>query len=90
MNARLYKLNKNPLQSGIAKDILWIMELIEENGDTKEKNINNEEVPITSRKLTFNNKNSALMYAKKMDIKCKIIDPSEEEFKIKCYNKNFL
>ena len=91
-NARIYKENHNPIQSGIMKRERWILEFIEKNTRFKDNVMNwdsNTDMLATEIKLIFKTKGTAIEYAKNNNIKFEIINIESKKLQIKSYNKNF-
>ena len=78
------------MQSGRGKLKNWILEF-----ETKDTFVNplmgweSSTDTLSEVKLEFNSKEKAIEYAKKNDIKYKIIEPKQKEFVIRSYAENF-
>ena len=78
------------MQSGRGKLKNWILEF-----ETKDTFVNplmgweSSSDTLSEVKLEFNSKEKAIEYAKKNDIKYKIIEPKQKEFVIRSYAENF-
>ena len=91
IKAIIYIPNKNPMQSGTAKNNKWILEFItkdpiknplmgwESSSDT-----------LTELKLEFSSKDLAINYAKKNKIDFDLIEPKKRKTVKKSYADNFL
>jgi hypothetical protein len=88
--AIIYIPNKNPMQSGIAKN-KWILEFITKN-PTKNPLMGWESSSdtLTELKLEFSSKELAINYAKKKKIDFDIIEPKKRKTVKKSYADNFL
>ena len=79
------------MQSGRGKLKKWVLEF-----ETKNPSINPlmgwemSEDTLGEIKLEFNNKDSAIEYAKKNNIKLTVIEPQIKKFVIKAYADNFI
>ena len=89
--AIIYIPNKNPMQSGFAKDHKWILEF-----KTKDPSKNplmgweSSSDTLTELKLEFSTKELAINYAKKKKIYFEIIEPKKRKVVKKSYADNFL
>ena len=89
--AIIYIPNKNPMQSGTAKNSRWILEF-----KTKDPTKNplmgweSSSDTLTELKLEFSSKELAINYAKKKKIDFEIIEPKERKTVKKSYADNFL
>ena len=89
--AIIYIPNKNPMQSGTAKNNKWILEFI-----TKDPTRNplmgweSSSDTLTELKLEFTTKELAINYAKKKKIDFDLIEPKKRKTVIKSYSDNFL
>ena len=87
----MYIPNKNPMQSGTAKNNKWILEFI-----TKDPTRNplmgweSSSDTLTELKLEFSSKELAINYAKKMKIDYDLVEPKKRKTVIKSYADNFL
>ena len=89
--AIIYIPNKNPMQSGTAKNNKWILEFL-----TKDPTRNplmgweSSSDTLTELKLEFSTKELAINYAKKKKIEFEIIEPKKRKIVKKSYADNFL
>ena len=89
--AIIYIPNKNPMQSGIAKNNKWVLEF-----KTKDPTINplmgweSSSDTYSELKLEFVTKELAITYAKKNKIDFEIIEPKKRKVVKKSYAENFL
>ena len=89
--AIIYIPNKNPMQSGTAKNNRWILEF-----KTKDPTKNplmgweSSSDTLTELKLEFSSKELAINYAKKNKISFEIIEPKKRKIVKKSYADNFL
>ena len=89
--AIIYIPNKNPMQSGLAKNNKWILEF-----KTKDPTKNplmgweSSSDTLTELKLEFSSKELAMNYAKKNDLDFEIIEPKKRKIVKKSYADNFL
>ena len=89
--AIIYIPNKNPMQSGTAKNNRWILEF-----KTKDPTKNplmgweSSSDTMTELKLEFTSKELAINYAKKRKINYEIIEPKKRKIVKKAYADNFL
>ena len=88
--AIIYIPNKNPMQSGLAKNDKWILEF-KTKDPTKNPLMGWESSTDTysELKLQFNNKELAIEYAKKNKINYEIIEPNIKKINKKSYADNF-
>ena len=89
--ALIYIPNKNPMQSGLAKNNKWILEFKTKN-PTKNPLMGWESSSdtFTELKLEFSTKELAINYAKKKRIDFEIIEPKKRKIVKKAYADNFL
>ena len=89
--AIIYIPNKNPMQSGLAKNNKWILEFKTED-PTKNPLMGWESSSDTysELKLEFSTKNLAIEYAKKKKIDFEVIEPKKRKIVKKSYTDNFL
>ena len=89
--AIIYIPNKNPMQSGLAKNDKWILEFITQN-PTKNPLMGWESSSdtLTQLKLEFPSKDLAISYAKKKKINYELIEPKKRKTVKKSYADNFL
>ena len=89
--AIIYIPNKNPMQSGLAKNNKWILEYKTED-PTKNPLMGWESSSDTysELKLEFSTKELAINYAKKKKINYEIIEPKKRKIVVKSYADNFL
>ena len=89
--AIIYIPNKNPMQSGLAKSVKWILEF-----KTKDPTKNplmgweSSSDTYTELKLEFSSKELAINYAKKKKIDFELIEPRKRKTVKKSYADNFL
>ena len=89
--AIIYIPNKNPMQSGLAKNDKWILEF-----KTKDPTKNplmgweSSSDTYTELKLEFSSKELAINYAKKKKIDFELIEPRKRKTVKKSYADNFL
>tara|TARA_Y100000992_G_scaffold269120_1_gene208638 strand:+ start:405 stop:686 length:282 start_codon:yes stop_codon:yes gene_type:complete len=89
--ALIYLPNKNPMQSGIAKNNKWILEFKTKNPLKNplmgwESSIDT----LSEIKLEFSSKELAISYAKKKKIDFELIEPKKRKIVKKSYADNFL
>ncbi len=89
--AIIYIPNKNPMQSGLAKNNNWILEF-KTKDPTKNPLMGWESSSDTysELKLEFSSKELAINYAKKKKIEFEIIEPRKRKTVKKSYADNFL
>jgi len=89
--AIIYIPNKNPMQSGMAKNNKWILEFITKD-PTKNPLMGWESSSdtLTELKLEFPSKELAINYAKKKKIDFDLIEPKKRKTVKKSYADNFL
>ena len=89
--AIIYVPNKNPMQSGLAKNNKWILEF-KTNDPTKNPLMGWESSSdtYTELKLEFSSKELAINYAKKNKINFELIEPRKRKTVKKSYADNFL
>ena len=89
--AIIYIPNKNPMQSGTAKNNKWILEFITKN-PTRNPLMGWESSSdtLTELKLEFSSKELAINYAKKKKIDFDLIEPKKRKTVKKSYADNFL
>ena len=89
--AKIYKPNKNPMQSGTGKSDKWILEYV-----TNDPTINplmgweSSNDTYSELKLEFSSKELAINYAKKKKIDFELIEPRKRKTVKKSYADNFL
>ncbi len=89
--AIIYIPNKSPMQSGTAKNNIWILEFI-----TKDPTRNplmgweSSSDTLTELRLEFTSKELAINYAKRKKIDFEVIEPKKRKTVIKSYADNFL
>ena len=89
--AIIYIPNKNPMQSGLAKNDKWILEF-----KTKDPTKNplmgweSSSDTYTELKMQFATKELAIEYAKKNKIEYEFIEPNERKVVKKSYSDNFI
>ena len=89
--AKIYIPNKNPMQSGLAKNDKWILEF-KTSDPTKNPLMGWESSSdtYTEVKLEFSSKELAINYAKKKKIDYDLIEPKKRKTVKKSYADNFL
>ena len=89
--AIIYIPNKNPMQSGLAKNDNWILEF-KTKDPTKNPLMGWESSSDTysELKLEFSSKELAINYAKKKKIEFELIEPRKRKTVKKSYADNFL
>jgi hypothetical protein len=89
--ALIYIPNKNPMQSGGAKNNKWVLEFKTKN-PTKNPLMGWESSSdtLTELKLEFSSKELAINYAKKNKINFELIEPKKRKIVKKSYAENFL
>jgi len=89
--ALIYIPNKNPMQSGTAKNNKWILEFKTKN-PTKNPLMGWESSSdtLSELKLEFSSKELAINYAKRKKINYEIIEPKMRKTVKKSYADNFL
>ena len=89
--AIIYIPNKNPMQSGLAKNDKWVLEFITKD-PTKNPLMGWESSSDTysELKLEFSSKELAINYAKKKKIEFELIEPRKRKIVKKSYADNFL
>jgi Tfp pilus assembly protein FimV len=89
--AKIYIPNKNPMQSGNAKNNKWVLEFITKD-PTKNPLMDWESSSdtLTELKLEFSTKELAINYAKKKKIDFDLIEPKKRKTVKKSYADNFL
>ena len=91
IKAIIYVPNKNPMQSGLAKNNRWVLEFKTED-PTKNPLMGWESSTntLTELKLEFTSKELAINYAKKKKIDFELIDLKKRKTVKKSYADNFL
>ena len=89
--AMIYIPNKNPMQSGTAKNNIWILKF-KTKDPTKNPLMGWESSTdtLTELKLEFSSKELAINYAKKKKIDYDLIEPKKKKTVKKSYADNFL
>ena len=89
--AIIYIPNKNPMQSGLAKNNKWIL-VYKTEDPTKNPLMGWESSSdtYTELKLEFSSKELAINYAKKKKIDFELIEPKKRKVVKKSYADNFL
>ena len=89
--AIIYIPNKNPMQSGLAKNDKWIL-VFKTKDPTKNPLMGWESSSdtYTELKLEFSTKELAITYAKKKKIDFELIEPRKRKTVKKSYAENFL
>tara|TARA_B100001059_G_C17415196_1_gene370437 strand:+ start:35 stop:316 length:282 start_codon:yes stop_codon:yes gene_type:complete len=89
--AKIYKPNKNPMQSGLGNSKVWILEFQTENPTINPlMGWESSSDTFTELKMEFSTKELAVNYAKKMKILYEIIEPKKRKTIKKSYADNFL
>tara|TARA_B110001452_G_scaffold188981_1_gene159249 strand:- start:289 stop:570 length:282 start_codon:yes stop_codon:yes gene_type:complete len=89
--AKIYIPNKSPMQSGLGKNDIWILEF-ETKDPTKNPLMGWESSSdtLSELRLEFSSKDLAINYAKKKKIDYEIIEPKKRKTVKKSYADNFL
>jgi len=89
--AKIYTPNKSPMQSGLKKTKMWILEF-ETLDPTKNPLMGWESSSdtLTEIKLQFSSKEQAIEYAKKKKIDYEVVDIKKRKTIKKSYADNFL
>ena len=89
--AIIYIPNKNPMQSGLAKNNKWILEFKTQDPTTNPlMGWESSSDTLTELKLEFSSKELAVNYANKKKIDYEIIEPKKRKIVKKSYADNFL
>ena len=91
IKAIIYIPNKNPMQSGLAKNNKWVLEF--KTQDPLKNPLMGWESStdtLTELKLEFSSKDLAINYAKKKRINFELIEPKKRKVVKKSYSDNFL
>ena len=89
--ALIYIPNKNPMQSGMAKNNKWILEFKTKNPTTNPlMGWESSSDTLSELKLEFLTKESAINYAKRKKIDYELIEPKKRKMVKKSYADNFL
>ena len=89
--AIIYIPNKNPMQSGTAKNNKWILQFITKNPTQNPlMGWESSSDTLTELKLEFSTKELAINYAKKQKIDFDIIEQKKRKTVKKSYADNFL
>ena len=89
--AIIYIPNKNPMQSGTAKNNKWILQFITKNPTQNPlMGWESSSDTLTELKLEFPSKELAINYAKKQKIDFDIIEQKKRKIVKKSYADNFL
>ena len=89
--AIIYIPNKNPMQSGLAKNNKWILEYKTEDPIKNPlMGWESSSDTYTELKLEFSSKELAINYAKKNKIDFELIEPKKRKTVKKSYSDNFL
>jgi len=89
--AKIYIPSKTAMQSGRAKQKIWVLEF-----ETKDGSINplmgweSSTDTLSEVILKFTSKEKAIKYAEKNGISFKVIEPKKKKFVIKSYADNFI
>ncbi len=89
--AKIYIPNKNPMQSGLGKSNIWVLEY-ETNNPTKNPLMGWESSndTLTEVRLEFSSRENAINYAKKKKIIFEIVEPKKRKTVKKSYADNFI
>ena len=91
LKAKIYLPNKNPMQSGLAKNDKWILEFITKNPSKNPlMGWESSSDTLTELRLEFSSKELAINYAKKKKIDIEIIENRKRKTIKKSYADNFL
>ncbi len=89
--AKIYIPSKTAMQSGQAKNKLWVLEFIRENLDKDFVMGWNSSIDTNKQvKIFFDTRDDAIKYAKKNNILFDITEPKKRKMIIKSYADNFL
>ena len=89
--AIIYIPNKNPMQSGLAKNNKWILEFKTDDPTTNPlMGWESSTDTLSELKLEFSTKELAINYAKKKKIDYELIEPRKRKIVKKSYADNFL
>jgi hypothetical protein len=89
--AKIYVPSKTPMQSGVGKNKLWIIEFeTEDTGINPLMGWESSSDTLSEVKLEFTTKDLAIEYAKKNKIDFEIIDPNKKKVIKKSYADNFI
>ena len=89
--AIIYIPNKSPMQSGLGKNNMWILEFITKDPTTNPlMGWESSTDTYTELKLEFSTKELAIKYAKKKKIDYEVIEPKKRKIVKKSYADNFL
>ena len=89
--AIIYIPNKNPMQSGTAKNNKWVLEFKTKNPSRNPlMGWESSSDTLTELKLEFSTKDLAINYAKKKKIDFELIDSKKRKTVKKSYADNFL
>ena len=89
--AKIYVPSKTPMQSGVGKNKLWIIEFeTEDTGINPLMGWESSSDTLSEVKLEFTTKDLAIEYAKKNKIDFEIIDPNKKKIIKKSYANNFI
>ena len=89
--AKIYVPSKTPMQSGVGKNKLWIIEFeTEDTGINPLMGWESSSDTLSEVKLEFTTKVLAIEYAKKNKIDFEIIDPNKKKIIKKSYADNFI
>ena len=88
--AKIYKPTKTAMQSGIAKNKIWVLEyIVEKTGINPLMGWESSKNTLSELKLKFSNKDDAINYAKKNKIDYEDIYPKSRKVIKKSYADNF-
>ena len=89
--AIIYIPNKNPMQSGLAKNERWILEFLTENPIKNPlMGWESSSDTLSELRLEFSSRQSAINYAIKKKIDFELIEPKKRKVIKKSYADNFL
>ena len=88
--AKIYKPAKTAMQSGLGKNVKWIIEYISKKPGTNPlMGWESSTDTLSELKLEFSTKESAIDYAKKNKIVFEVIESKERKIIKKSYSDNF-
>lgn len=89
--ARIYKPNKNPMQSGVGKSDIWILEFVPETPYFVDGLMGWNGMSDTSRQLSlrFPSKEAAIAYANRQKIEFEVLAYNQSAERRKAYADNF-
>ena len=92
MKVKITKLAKNPMQSGLGKNNLWILSFFEESPTRSVNNLTgwtSSSNTKTQLKLKFRSKEDAINYAKDQKYEYIVNESNSNNIKTKSYSNNF-